>query len=205
MMGNHEDALTNYYSAIEIYRSKESFRNIPRVYHNIGMVYYDLKQWDKATEAFEQCLSLIKEASIMYQLQGLTFLNLSKVYIQTGKLPKAEKLLDKSMKLFQQLEDELSIAEAHVVYSFIAIEKGDFETAKELLVKSLSINEKHNFMEGIAETYLAHGILCKRLNNIDDALKYFQKSANIFKDLKLYGKTEKALQELEQVYMEITK
>ncbi len=205
MMGNHQKALETYYEAIEIYRSKDAIRNIPRVYHNIGMVYYDLGQWDKAIDAFDKCLSLIKDATITRQLQGLTYLNLGKVYVQSGNLAKAEKLLTKSIKLFQQLDDELSIAEANIAFGISAMKKGDFESAKQLLVKSLSINEQHDFKEGIADTYMAFGLLSKHLNEIDEALKYFQKSANMFKDLKLYGKTEKALQELEQIYMAIAK
>jgi len=125
LQGNHDAALSNYYKALDIYNKTNNQKNLARVYHNIGMTYTDLQDWNRAIDSFKQCFSLADKVEDK-QVLGLTYLNMGKAYARQGQLNKAMNQVHKALKVFRRMTDMLSMAEVYHVLGIIYAEKKDF-------------------------------------------------------------------------------
>ncbi|MCD4665661.1 MAG: sensor histidine kinase [Bacteroidales bacterium] len=70
----------------------------------------------------------------------------------------------------------INIAKCHIKLE-------EFEKAKEILLESLSVNKKYNNSINIGITYVNLGIISKEENNPDEALNYYDKALNIYRDI----------------------
>ncbi|RMF61219.1 MAG: hypothetical protein D6748_02150, partial [Calditrichaeota bacterium] len=198
--GDLNEALNYYQTALEIYLKRGNTRQLPRVYHNMGMAYSDLGEWEKSVQAFEKCLEMLDSADSKH-LRGLTYLNLGKAYARQGNLEDARSFTDKAFKLFKRLGDSLSLAEVFNVMGYIFAEMNDFTRAEKYLKKSIRMNEDNDYQEGVAESCFTYARILDKQGKNKEAMEYFKKSADKFKELNLYSRTEAVLAEMENMLL----
>ncbi len=101
----------------------------PRIFINLGSIYYQLKQFDKSILLFDESIKKFPNSLEAYP-------NLASALVAKGRSDIAKKILNKSIEINPNyLKPYSNLAGIHVG-------EGDFEKAEYFLRKSLNINPK---------------------------------------------------------------
>ena len=101
----------------------------PRIFINLGSIYYQLKQFDKAILFFDESIKKFPNSLEAYP-------NLASVLVAKGRSDIAKKILNKTIEINPNyLKPYSNLAAIHVG-------EGNFEKAEHFLRKSLNINPK---------------------------------------------------------------
>lgn len=186
-----------YEKAIRIFTGIKNPNNkiredISRVYLNIGIVLYNIREYNKALDYFEKS----KVINSKYKLSGtaLIDLNIAKSYVKLSRFDEAEKFFTESIDLFisEFGNDYFRLPEIYFQYGQFLYSSGRHDESLEILNKALSIclknfGEKHSLT---SYSYKLIGDFYKNQSDYDTALKYYQKSlisiAGDFKDSDIF-------------------
>ncbi|MEL6867683.1 MAG: tetratricopeptide repeat protein, partial [Bacteroidota bacterium] len=89
------------YKSLELYQALGNHRLTVYTMNNIGLLYKEQKNWEKALQIYQQT-NLLNEASNDAQAKAAVFINLGEVYFRLNELEKAQYHLDNGMKIAQQ-------------------------------------------------------------------------------------------------------
>ncbi|MFH0841898.1 MAG: CHAT domain-containing protein [Bacteroidota bacterium] len=168
---------------ISIYNSidnpdKNLLLKISRAYMNLGLVYYEINDCQKAMEYLGRSLYLKLDFSLS-EIE-LTYLNLAKTHAKLGNLIRAEDFFLKSIKSMMSNygEDYYRIAEIYFDYGIFLSTIGNTLKSKEINNKALSIclnnyGEKHPY---VSLAFRNIGDYYRSVNDYDSSLFYYQKS-----------------------------
>jgi len=169
--------------AIRVYQKIEIQDNtlqsrISTAYLNLGIVYYESANYNKALENLEESLRL----KIRYKLPEieLTYLNLAKTFAKIGDFKKADDYFTMSINSMKSQfgEDYFKMAEIFFDYGLFLRTTGNYDESIKINHKALSIcrknyGEKHPYislsLRNLGDYYLY-------ISNYDSALYYFQRS-----------------------------
>jgi CHAT domain-containing protein len=184
--------------SIRIYKnsnilSNNSLQNLSAAYLNIGIVYYELKNYTSADEYFIKSANLKTRHNLTGL--GLVYLNLAKTLSKTGDNKKAEEYYLKSISTFIDKFDinYYRLADIYFDYGIFLRSQGRAEDAMEIHRKALDIclknyGTKHTFTS-LAYKHIADDFLKK--GKCDSALVYYQKSlisiVRNFNDTSIYS------------------
>ncbi|MEX1000797.1 MAG: tetratricopeptide repeat protein [Crocinitomicaceae bacterium] len=147
----------------------------------------------------------------------LLLIELAKAAEFKGEVSKSEQLLNKAIKLAEDVEFSKGVAAAIFYRGWFAQKKGDYDTAQKDYIQALEIQEKINDEEGKGRTLTTMGILAIRHGEAERALEYYDQALEIKRNhhdttgimavmnniavvhLQI-GEEEKAIRELEEVY-----
>jgi len=101
----------------------------PRIFNNLGSIFFQLKQFDKAILLFEESIKRFPNSLEIYP-------NLANALIQKGRNDLAKKILNKAIELSPKY------LKAYSNIAGIYVGEGDLEKAELYLRKSLEINPK---------------------------------------------------------------
>jgi two-component system NarL family sensor kinase len=153
----------------------------------------------------EEKLGNQKRMADLYDLLGA-------VYFYQEIFPKALEYNQKSLTIYQNLNDSLNVAKAlsHLGSLHLSREycekrtpnqiKSDQETALNYYQQSLKLLEKENFTEGIVNAWSNIGNLYRRMGELDQALGYVQKTVNHYRETKNMGQLPATLRILGLIY-----
>lgn len=185
----YEPEIEFYKKAIDILPENKE------VYSNLGRIYYEKGEYDKAKLAFEKALSLDPINSIAY-------INLGMTYARIGDTEKAIRFNEEAINL----DPKMSIAYINLGLAYG--EKGDSEKAIEFYTKALSLDPKGSI------TYINLGIENVKKGKIEMAIDFFKEAMKLNPNQKeVYnnigiayakkGDTEKAIEFFEKAtYLE---
>ena len=157
-------------------------------YNNIGVVYRDLGDYDKALEYYFKALEITKEVlGEKHPDTASSYNNIGAVYHKLGDYDKALEFYNKALEIRKDVLEEnhpdtaSSYNNIGVVYSNL----GDYKKALEYYIKALEIfkevlGEKHRDTAG---SYDNIGIVYHKLGDYDKALEFYNKALEIFKEV----------------------
>ncbi len=176
-----QKALDYYHSALRLYEEQgEIFLdNIAKIYNNIGLIHLALEEYEEALEWFLSSL----DAKIRINSTELssTFNNIGETYRKMGDYEKASNYFLNAIEHTIELKGEqnIDLARYYLNYGVYTIEVfQDYEKGENLYRKALdlclrSFGSKHPLT---SKTYLNIGNFFYRLDELDSALFYTQKS-----------------------------
>lgn len=127
-MGENDSALAIYHKVFEEYPGKpSSYRNVI-VYNNLGNLYRDMGQFNKAKDYLHLSLKLKAQRGDEFLLPNTTN-NLANMYIQMGRADSAEYYLDSTRRVCSRLEIIKYTDETLQLEADLANLKGDHKTA----------------------------------------------------------------------------
>lgn len=105
----------------------------------LGSIYYDLGQFEKALEHGEKALTLYRQFDVRRYPSGLGIVG--RTYAALGQKDKARQIFLEAAAFFQQNKDRY--AEADTLYHLAELEKtdGNLETARQYIQTAISISE----------------------------------------------------------------
>jgi serine phosphatase RsbU (regulator of sigma subunit) len=134
-------AIDNYIKAQQVISKIEDgdYRNPIMLYANMGNVYADLNQYDKAIEYFSEAIMLVKENEFFPQA-ALIYNNLTGIYLDLNDLKMAEKYLKEANDYSIKSQSSDDLAQSYQNYARYYELKGDFANA----FKSYKLYKSYN-------------------------------------------------------------
>jgi tetratricopeptide (TPR) repeat protein len=131
---------------------------IAELYHNLGLIRYNLAEWGQASESFQKSLEVYEQLG---DLAGLdrTYNNIGGIHYARGDYAAALGWYEKSVAICEKLGDPTRLAATYNNIGSIYDARGDYQVALELYEKSVAIFEKLGDQPGLATTYNNIGLI----------------------------------------------
>ncbi len=169
--------------AIRIFQTLEKsdksiLPSLSTAYLNIGIIYYELKDYSSALENLEKSADL----KLMYRLPEieLTYLNLAKTYSRMGDIKKTEEYFNKCFAIYEAKSGNnyYRLAEVYFDYGLFLDSERKHNEELEAYKKALSI-----CLQNYGEKHTMVALACKHMGDyyLDQtdykaALEYYQRS-----------------------------
>ena len=140
--------------------------------------------WKKVQILAEKNLSISSSLKRNYLISLANSLNnIGTVYDDQGQVTQALEYYHKSLKINEEISDNVGISSNLNNIGYIYCNQGDFAKALDYYERSLKIRESQKDKRGIAGTLNNIGNIYYWQNNFSDALDYFKKSLKIKEEI----------------------
>jgi tetratricopeptide (TPR) repeat protein len=178
-----EKAVWNYKNASEGFEELKDNRRLARVYHNLGMLYSQMKKYDDALDEFNKCITISKEMDYLSNC-AVAYIGKAYIYIQQKNSALAEAYTDKAMEIAYKIDDTLSIADIYKIKGMIHNNMDNFQLSEEFFENSIRLNKDTESKLNEAESSAELGKLLKETDREDEAKPYLESAVNFFNGLK---------------------
>ena len=182
---NYDLALKYCNRALHIAEKNNDSIDIAISYNNIGSVYSDKGDYDKALEYYNKALTIWKSKL------GEEHTDVARSYNNIGLVYQAKSDYDKALKYFNKAlaiqkaklgEEHTDVARSYNNIGVVYYQKEDYDKALEFYNKALAIwksklGEEHT---DVATSYSNIGVAYTNKEDYDKALEYFDKALPIF-------------------------
>ncbi|MEG4057624.1 MULTISPECIES: CHAT domain-containing tetratricopeptide repeat protein [unclassified Microcoleus] len=173
-------AIVKFEQALKLYREAGDHTREARALNNIGLVYSDLGEKQKALEYYSQSLPL-RRAVGDRRGEATTLSNIGTVYSELGEKQKALEYYSQSLPLYRAVGDRggeaLTLNNIGNVYS----ELGEKQKALEYYSQSLALDRAIADRSGEAKTLNNIGSVYSDLGEKQKALEYYSQSLALFR------------------------
>ena len=183
---NYDLALKYYNRALHIAEKNNDSIDVATSYNNIGSVYYQKGDYDKALEYLNKALTIQKaKLGEEHTDVATSYNNIGSLYSKKGNYDKALEYLNKALTIRKaKLGDEhTDVATSYNNMGLVYSDKGDYDKALEYYNKALTI-QKSNLGEehtDVATSYNNMGLVYSDKGDYDKALEYYNKALTIRK------------------------
>jgi class 3 adenylate cyclase len=167
----YDDAIKYFKTAIESrWNGEQSFRSIP--FYLCGLSYYELHQYDTAMNYFTSALELVKKTGDQEREHEIEQ-GIAKVLIALNQNRKAEVLIAKTLRFYQETNETVAMAVAYNLFSKISFSENRLEEALgySLMAYAHSNNSNDIPTHKIDIAQLLHDIYFK-MGNVQEAHRY---------------------------------
>jgi class 3 adenylate cyclase len=179
-MGNHNNSVYYYLSAINILREVNDSVNLASALVNAGDEYFNYGELDSALIFFNESGAIFKainsEIGVAYNLG-----NTGLVYAQMGRNEIAENDLNKAIQILTELGDYYPICVYLTYMSDIYIERGEELTAVNYAQRSLDLAKLYGLKDQISDAYLKLSELYEKMGKPIESIKHYKEHI-IYKD-----------------------
>lgn len=154
--GDLDQAIAQYKQAEQIFSSSANELDKTLVAINLGATYYDKGEWVLAEETFRKAYSTYLRKSGELRMQAILTVNLGNVLLKVGRLAEAEAYLRQAIVMWEEIDDDLNLANCIGTLGEVLSAKGDYRAAITLFIEALSGLDKystHPFARQIRETF----------------------------------------------------
>lgn len=152
----------------------------------VAMSYVSLSfteaDYEKATELFEQALSLLRQVDARFQLTSALFLYGDRARAQ-GDLKRAEALYQESLTIAQADQNRELMTSPLGNLGRLAVYRDDYERAVALIQETVAIARELGSRVGVADWLVYLGTLELYRGNYSAAEKYLKETLALFRDL----------------------
>ncbi|MFZ4657342.1 MAG: tetratricopeptide repeat protein [Caldilineaceae bacterium] len=145
------------------------------IYHNLGRVAQEQRQWDQAEAHYQQALALKIELNDRSE-QAYTYHALGSVAQAQQQWTQAEQYLEQALVLNIEFDDKVWQAGNHLELGSVALEQGQWAKAKQHYQRSLALYSELNDRHCQALTYHNLGIVAHSEQQWVQSEKYYQQA-----------------------------
>jgi tetratricopeptide (TPR) repeat protein len=150
--GFYAKSIENNLTALSLYENMHNAHGVSLCYNNIGVNYYNLRQYDKAIANYRMALGLRQTEGDKYGI-GSDLDNISMVYLDKGNYDSADSYNREGIKMFEAAGDQPALGRIYANRGYILIKKYDARSAMEYNRRSLEIDERLDIPDGISYGY----------------------------------------------------
>jgi len=173
IMGNHENAVSYYHSAMEILREISDLRGYASALENLGDEYLTVDKPDSALIIFKESGEIFRdlnyEPGIAYNLG-----NVGIAYAEQGRDDLAKANMNEAIKILEKLEDYYPISVYLTYMSDIYLKQNDWNTALSYAHNSLDLAKRYALKEQISDSYLQISKLHEQAGNLAESHRYYK-------------------------------
>ena len=175
-LGDVKEALAHYERAVLL--ARETRTSEASALNNIGAVYSEVSDQQKALEYFQQALPLYKSFANQFA-EGITLSNIGNSYNKLGEPQKALDYLQQALPKFRALgsknPESLTLLNMGNAYSRM----GDYEKALSYFNQARTIQQQTGNKTQEADTFDQLGVLYSQQNQAQKALEYHQQALQL--------------------------
>jgi class 3 adenylate cyclase/tetratricopeptide (TPR) repeat protein len=180
--GKHEDARTEFESALAKMRKPLDPAEAAHVYSGLGMAAYHGGNLDEALQLGGIALEMME---VLDDKRGVAQAcnNLGIAHCKKGDLATAQTLCERSISIWAALSDPLGLATAHNNFGLVALRQSKPQEAASQFEKAIVIFEKLGNRHGLARSYdnLSQASLDQERK--DEAVDYMKKAVAILAEI----------------------
>lgn len=199
---SQEKALNYGFKALKLSMNLSFLKGIAQSYNDLGIIYFDQKNYSKALEFYQNSLKIREQLSDLNG-QAALLMKIGIIHEKNGDFLKAVEFSQKSLSIYEQIGNEYGAAACLNNIAVINIDIGNFDEALNHLLKAVEIRKKINDLYNLSGTYVnIAGIYLKKKGN-NEAIKYYLESLELCRKIgdKSYIATN--LNNLSAVYFNI--
>jgi len=176
-LGDLNNALLYYDRQLEIARDLNDKEGESDALSNIGEIYREQRNYDKALEYYNKSLQLTSEPSSI----AVTYNNIAGVYLYKGDKNKAVEYFKKAIEFAQKAGDYHGTARYMLNLGDIYTDLKNFKESQYYLQRGLLMMQKLGDKYWEAGAYVSFGKLYLAQNQENLAREYFTKTYNLLK------------------------
>ena len=145
------------------------------IYHNIGGVYQEQRQWLQALDAYQRALKLYEKHGHQHQL-GSIHHQIGIVYQQQRQWPQALKAYECAIELKEQNGQQQALCSTHHQIGRVYVEQQQWRQALGAYQHALALQEQHGQQHESGATYYYIGIVYQEQRQWREALDAHQRA-----------------------------
>ncbi|MEO0228344.1 MAG: tetratricopeptide repeat protein [candidate division WOR-3 bacterium] len=153
-----------------------------RGFNNLGAIFCDKGEYDRAIELFEKYLRISEEIGDRRGI-GTANNNLGLIYYNRGEYDRAIELFQKHLRITEEIGDRRGIGTASNNLGLVYYNKGEYDRAIELFQKHLRITEEIGDKWGIGIASNNLGTVYKEKGEYDRAIELYEKKLRISEEI----------------------
>jgi len=181
--GFYNDALQAWEHALELYTNLNYRNEKGLVLVNIGIIYKNWGEYEKALEYYQENLNLQEEIDNTFG-RAIALNNIANIHFYMGMdMDRALQNYQRSLELFKEMENMQYIAETYNNIGLVYREKKDMGEALNNYNRALRIFRDINYKPGIAKSQNLIGSVYMEGGNFEDALQFSMNALNINREI----------------------
>jgi len=149
------------------------------VYHQLGMVVQEQRQWEQAARYYQQALQIDIEYNNRHG-QATTYHQLGNVAQEQGQWEQAARYYQQALQLKIEFNDRYSQASTYHNLGVVAQEQGQWEQAARYYQQALQLKIEFNDRYSQASTYQGLGAVAEEQRKFEQAEQYYQQALQIY-------------------------
>jgi len=178
-----EKAIKKYGEAVEKWRGAGERKWEAQTLLNLGVIYANLSQHEKARDYYEQALAISREIKDR-RGEGLTLNNLGIVYANLSQHERAREHFEQALAISREIKDREGeggrLGNLGVVYENLS----QHEKARDYYEQALAISREIKDREGEGITLLNLGVIYANLSQHEKARDYYEQALAISREIK---------------------
>ena len=170
-------ALRNYLQALKIKEANRSEEELSALHFELAAVYEYWSVYEKSIQHYQHILEDHGDGNLSLHIKALA--GIARNHYLNNKLQEAIKYYQELQSAFEAENDQLGVVETRQEIIKIYKEQGAYELA---LTENLKVLSFYEIQKDTAEIIVALnnlGVLQRQLNDLDKALNYFIRSADL--------------------------
>jgi serine phosphatase RsbU (regulator of sigma subunit)/tetratricopeptide (TPR) repeat protein len=209
--GLYDESIDNYLKALKIQEELGDKRGMSASYNNIGLIHKEQGSYDKAIEYLKKAIAIHEELG---EKRGMSicYLNVGDIYVIVDSSNKAIEYHSRALKQFEELGEKEGISKSNHSLGDDYVKQGSYDKANEYFLRALKVYEEIGDKMGIALLGISLANLNismadseasnenRRLNYLNQAVAYGNKSILNAREMKLLPATKEAANSLMTAY-----
>jgi tetratricopeptide (TPR) repeat protein len=173
----YEESENNYLICLDHFKKQKDRLGQAAVYGVLGILNFEKGNYHKSIEFYEEAFNIYKELSQIEE-QITCLKGMGNNYIKLNKFDDACDVFLDCSAICSDNNDMYSFLDCLGSLIYIHEHTEQWDIVFDLYKKTLKAFKKLNDNKGIITSYFNLGILQKKTNNLEDALRYFKKGTN---------------------------
>ncbi len=191
-LGKEKEALGYLLKSLKSAREIGSRELEAAILTNVGLIYQEMGELDKAMEYYRRASELGGEDPSL-------LINLSDLFLRRGEREKALETLKEAVRISKEVGNRRTLAVALIRLGNLYREIGDFKKAEELIRRGIKLAEKIGDPLWTGNGYRYLGWVYADMGRLEEARSYLLKARSIFEKAGLKNKVSEVVRDLEEV------
>ena len=173
----YEESENNYLICLDHFKKQKDRLGQAAVYGVLGILNFEKSNYHKSVEFYEEAFNIYKELSQIEE-QITCLKGMGNNYIKLNKFDDACDVFLDCSAICSDNNDMYSFLDCLGSLIYIHEHTEQWDIVFDLYKKTLKAFKELNDNKGIITSYFNLGILQKKINNLEEALRYFKKGTN---------------------------
>ena len=203
VMGDYDDAMQIFSSALEQAEKLDDKKNLVRSLNSIGEIYL-VKEGnkDRALKYFEKSLSISKGTGDKSGM-GDCYEKLGSIYGQNNEFLKSIEYFEKSLAIFNELDKKNMVISSINNIGVTYYRKNEYDKSLEYFEKQLKMVKELGWKSGIAQAHSNIAFIYNSKGDYRKAIELHQKALDIYEKLDEKRSTSHTLYSIGHLYFNV--
>lgn len=193
---NYQEALNSYLEAAEIQQKLNDSTALAQTWLSLGILQSELKRYPEAQRHYQDALEIAKDRQTIAYIYN----HIGRAFRKAEVYDQARKAHERSIQIFESLEDTAGIARNYNNLGSIFRREGKFAQALDYFWTSLKMHESRGDQEALADGYNDIAKTYLQMKKLGKALEYGKAGLELARKAGLRDDERYALENLARIY-----